>query len=133
MIKAEIMLFSERMHFAEVLVDWRDAQMNQMGWKVKDKDRLKLNYMDCISLLEGHGIIDIKKAREFVKKCGGLRMYIIKKNDEVVAVAYSGIGALTKLDAIIDGQNLTLEEAKEEYKKYTIEFRSKEHEIIESI
>ena len=60
-------------------------------------------------------------------------MYIIKKNDEVVAIAYSGVGALKKLDAIIDGQNLTLEEAKAEYKKYSIEFRSKDYEAIESI
>lgn len=60
-------------------------------------------------------------------------MYLIKYNDEVVAIAYSGIGALRKLDAIIDGQNLTLEEAKAEYKKYSIEFRSKNYEIIEGI
>ena len=49
-------------------------------------------------------------------------MYIIKKNDEIVAVAYSGQGALKKLDAIIDRQNLSLIEAKKEYKKYNIEW-----------
>lgn len=70
MIKVEIMLFSERMHFAELLADWRDAQMQQVGWQVKDKEKLKCYYMDCISLLEGLGIIDIKKAREFVKNVG---------------------------------------------------------------
>lgn len=67
MIKVEIMRFSERMHFAAVLADWRDAQMLQIGMQIKDKERLKAYYMDCISLLEGLGIIDIKKAREFVK------------------------------------------------------------------
>lgn len=59
-------------------------------------------------------------------------MFIIKKNDEIVAVAYSGKGALKKLDAIIDGQNLTMDEAKKEYKKYNIEW-SDEHGIVKEL
>ena len=52
-------------------------------------------------------------------------MYLIKYKNEIIAVAYSSLGALTKLDSIIDRQNLTAAAAKKEYKKYTIEWREK--------
>ena len=59
-------------------------------------------------------------------------MYLIKYDDKIVALAYSGKGALKKLDSIIDSQNLTLEEAKKEYKKYDIEW-SDHHGIIKEL
>ena len=52
-------------------------------------------------------------------------MYIIKYKNEIIAVAYSSLGALTKLDSIIDRQNLTSAAAKKEYKKYIIEWSDK--------
>lgn len=66
MKQPEIMLFSERMAFAKALTEWRDQQMRKIGWQVKDKDRMKMNYMDCISALEGLGLIDITKSRHFI-------------------------------------------------------------------
>ena len=70
-MKKEMMLFSERMRFAAALTDFRDTQMQQLGWQVKDKEKLKGYYMDCLSLLVGLEIIDIKKAKEFMKNMGG--------------------------------------------------------------
>ena len=65
MKKPEIMLFSERMAFAKALTKWRDQEMRKIGWKVKDMDRMKMNYMDCITALEGLGLIDIEKGITF--------------------------------------------------------------------
>ena len=67
MIKVKIMTFREREHFVEILADWRDAQMQQIGLQYKDKELLKGYYWDCISTLDGLGMIDIEKVREFVK------------------------------------------------------------------
>jgi len=71
MKQPDMMLFSERMSFAEALTEWRDQQMNKIGWQVKDKDRLKMCYMDCISALEGLGLIDIAKGRQFIADMRG--------------------------------------------------------------
>ena len=71
MKKPEMMFFSERMAFAEALTKWRDQQMREIGWKVKDMDRMKMNYMDCITLLEGLGLIDIEKGRQFIADMRG--------------------------------------------------------------
>lgn len=71
MNKEEKMLFSERQSFAEILTKWRDREMRKIGWRVKDVERMKMHYMDCITALEGLGLIDRVKSRQFIADMRG--------------------------------------------------------------
>lgn len=62
----ERMFFNERMALAKALTEWRDREIQKIGWQVKDKELMKVNYMDCITALEGLGLIDRAKSRFFI-------------------------------------------------------------------
>ena len=70
-MKEKMMLFSERMLFADALTRWREQQMQKIGWRVKDAERLKMYYNDCISALVGLELVDIEKSRLFIAEMEG--------------------------------------------------------------
>lgn len=71
MDKNKIMLFSERLLFAEALAEYRKQEMYKIGIINTNEERLKKYYMDCIGLLVGLELLDIKKSKQFITELIG--------------------------------------------------------------